>query len=107
MLSTTPSLHLHPLWRESINEFQSAYADVAKTINKVKPMAVRRRNDRVTPKLQCLFEEVPACIEFVQFSFLLPIPRFERWTRDWNCLVGHKNFEFVVNAFEALLGDPQ
>ena len=79
-----------PLLRESINEFQSAYADVAKTINKVKPMAVHRRDDRVTPKLQCLFEEVPAWIDRNKTSLLR---------------ISEQSFESIHHKFKVFVSD--
>jgi len=86
----TMSLHLHPLWRESITNFQSAYADVAKTMNKVNPMAAHRRDDRVTPKLRCIFEEVPAWIDRHKTSLLR---------------ISEQSFESIHHKFKVFVSD--
>ena len=62
VVSRTMSLSLHPAWQTAINTFRTDYAAFIVPYNKIKPLQPSRNPDRITPKLQCLFNEVPIWI---------------------------------------------
>ncbi len=53
----------------TIAEFKSSYAAFTAVFNKFSPQVVYRHDDRITPKLQCLFAEVPQWLSTNKLPF--------------------------------------
>lgn len=58
----TMTLHLHAQWRASITHFRECYDEFVKAYEVIHPVQHARDPKRYTPKLACLFHEVPLWI---------------------------------------------
>lgn len=62
VINATFSVHLRDDWAAAIAKFGAAHAVLAKVLSAAKPYQAHRSEERVTPKMRCLLEEVPLWI---------------------------------------------
>lgn len=60
---TISAVQLSSSWRSEVDGFRSAYAAFASSYIKIHPPQPHRSSDLLTPKMQCLFVDVPLWIE--------------------------------------------
>ncbi len=70
LITAIMSVSLGERWAEIIRKFGEVYADVAKLLSVAKPYQPHRSEERLTPKMKCLLEEVPLWIDRHNCSLL-------------------------------------